>query len=541
MKKALLLGGLLAFSSTAAFAGWTDGTFGGLAAKIYTPDTKSASGRILYVNLHGCAQKTTDLQKSNWDGVAEKYNAVVVLPTAANPTLIGCYNYGNPSMNQADVDSIVKGTKAFIADAKYGIDPNQVYMTGISAGATFAATIACSYPDLYAGAGIAAGPTIKSNQQNAMAGETPNVDTAVNYCKGLAAGKESYYATQLYAQTYGADPAAGDGVIGKGFIEPNHKVQQKLYGLTGAASYKNDLRASTPTAGHTSTNEAEYYINDNNSNKRISLIVITGMGHAWPGGTPKSGTVGSYVKSNFDFGEWMSVNFTANNCRMAANKSKSICGTPNTTPGPVKNLSCGSATTNSVNLLWSAADGDLDGYKVQQGTTTQTTTATSYTWNGLSQGQTYGFTVWATKGATEGPKTSINCATPAPVTTTTTSSSSTAATTTSTTKATTTSSTTAATTTSTTKATTSTTTSSTASSTAATTTTTTTSTTQSGSTGACYKASTATHTWMGRAYAFGTRVYALGSNADMGYYSAFSSVKLRQIKLGYYTVDPSCP
>jgi len=361
----LTLAAVLATGSLPAFAGWSDGTFGGLQAKIYTP-SKPASGRMLFVNLHGCAQKNTDLQKSNWDQIAENFNAVVILPAVGQSTLVGCWNYGNSSINMTDYAAVVNGTKSAIANTQYGIDPNQVYITGISSGATFAAAVGCGNPDIYAGVGPAAGPTIGSNQMNAMSGETPSVSKAVNWCRSQAtSSKTPYYTTQLYAQAYGADPAAGDGVIGKGFIPPNREVQLQLYGLTGGATYAQDIKYSN-TAGHTNTAETEYSVNDAKGAKRASLIVVPGMGHAWPSGVPTSGSVGSYVSNKFDFGTWMAVNFTANNCRMAANQGKSICGgTPTTTTTTTTTTGTGPSTTTTTTTTTAPS------------TTTTTTTTTT--------------------------------------------------------------------------------------------------------------------------------------------------------------------
>lgn len=407
MKKTSLaaIAAILAVCSAPSHAGWADGTFGGLAAKIYTPNA-SASGRMLFVNLHGCAQKITDLQKSNWDVIAEKFNAVVVLPTSGAQTLVGCWNYGNPSLNMSDYNAVLTGTKTILADAKYGIDKNQVYISGISSGATVAAAIGCANPDIYSGVGVAASPTIGSNQMNAMKGETPSVSKALNWCRDKASGREAHYKTQLYAQTYGADPAGGDGILGSGFISPNREIQLQLYGMTGGASYAQDQKFAN-TAGHTSTAETEYSVFDNHGAKRASLIVVPGMGHAWPSGTPAAGGVGAYVKTNFDLGTWMAVNFTANNCRLPANQGKAICGTP---PEEVQNLAC-TVTKNSVNLTWAKPGIAVDGYNVTNVTTNQTvkTAATSSAWSNLATGTKYTFSVAATNGSTTYKATAIDC------------------------------------------------------------------------------------------------------------------------------------
>lgn len=408
MKRLLLavLAMALVVFSAPSYAGWADGTFGGLSAKIYTPNSKPASGRMLFVNLHGCAQTNADLQKSNWDAVAEKYNAVVVLPNAGHKTSIACWNYGDPSINTSDMNALVTGTKAIIADGKYGIDPNQVYMTGISSGAAFAATVGCANPDLYAGVGAAAGPTIKSKQANAISGGAVDVDSVVSYCKGLAKDKAAFYKTQLWAQTYGAELPAKDGVCAPGYIEPNHKISQRLLGLTGGATHQQDTPAAKPIAGHTSVTENEHYVKDGNAAKRITLIEVPGMGHNWPGGVPKAGSVGKYVSDKFDFGEWMAVNFTDNNCRIAANQGKPQCGVA---IKPVKNLICGAKELTAVNLAWQAPEEAVDGYEVSKADLSKTTTATSYHWDGLKKGMSHRFSVRATKGSVKGQATDIQC------------------------------------------------------------------------------------------------------------------------------------
>ncbi|MBS1196476.1 MAG: depolymerase family esterase [Proteobacteria bacterium] len=411
-KSALCISAALAVFSTSSHAGWTSSEvdFGGLKAYVYTPGAAApAAGRPLFITLHGCGQKDSDIIKSNLGGMADKYNAIVVVPAVGHGVIASCWDYGNTGStpNMLDAASIVKGTKAAIANSTYKIDPNQVYISGISSGGAYAMAVGCANPDLYAGIGSAAGPTVGSSQGSAMSG-TGDATTMANWCKKQAAGKEEFFKTQLWAQTYGAELPSSDGLCSPKFIEPNHKAAQLLLGLTGGADHEKDIKFTGATAGNTGTAENEHYIKDANGAKRIALIEVPGMQHNWPGGT---GSTGSYVSTKFDFGLWMAANFTENNCRMAANKGKPQCGVAD---GKVTGLAC-TVTKDSVSLTWKAPAGvTIDGYSVKNATlnASQKTTATSLTWTNLNKGTAYTFTAAATAGGITYPESDAVTCTP---------------------------------------------------------------------------------------------------------------------------------
>lgn len=399
----------LAVCSAPSYAGWTSAEvdFGGLKAYVYTPSAAApAAGRMLFINLHGCGQKDTDLVKSNWSGVAEKHNAVVVVPAVGHGVIAGCYDYGNTNStpNMVDAAALVKGTRDMLANSTYKIDKAQVYMTGISAGGAYAQAVACANPDLYAGVGNAAGPTLKSSQGSAISG-SGDANAMVAWCQQQAGSKVSEYKTQLWAQTYGAELPSSDGLCSPKFIEPNHKAAQLLLGLSGGVDHESDTKAPNPTAGHTTVEENEHYIKDANGAKRIALIEIPGMGHNWPGGT---GSTGSYVSPKFDFGMWMAENFTKNNCRIAANQGTPACGGVIDKP---LNLLC-SVTKDSARLTWAMPQGaGYDGYVVKNVTdnTEQRTTATNSLWSNLTTNKKYSFSVAGMTGSVVHPSAVIDC------------------------------------------------------------------------------------------------------------------------------------
>jgi hypothetical protein len=81
-----------------------------------------------------------------------------------------------------------------------------------------------------------------------------------------------------------------------------------------------------------------------------------------------------------------------------------------TAPERVTNLSNAAPTSTSVTLSWTAADG-ADEYYIVSGETTETTTESSYTFNGLSSGTSHSFEVISYNGEQEGNSDSISVTT----------------------------------------------------------------------------------------------------------------------------------
>jgi poly(hydroxyalkanoate) depolymerase family esterase len=133
---------------------------------LYTP-TSYVPGRAapLLVMVHGCQTTAEQQMKANlYNPIAEREGFVVLYPDVdalgrAQPGPANqCWKFPYPeswSRDNSDAAGIADMTRA--VSAKMAIDPERVYLVGMSAGGFMASIEAAAYPDLFAAVGISAG------------------------------------------------------------------------------------------------------------------------------------------------------------------------------------------------------------------------------------------------------------------------------------------------------------------------------------------------------------------------------------------------
>jgi poly(hydroxyalkanoate) depolymerase family esterase len=133
--------------------------------KLFTPSHRASSGLLpLVVMLHGCTQDPDDFALGT--GMNDAARAAdgsqgfyVLYPSQPrNVNAQGCWNWferAHQRRGQGEPAWIAELTQQVIST--HPIDPERVYIAGLSAGGAMAAVVAAAYPDVFAAVGVHSG------------------------------------------------------------------------------------------------------------------------------------------------------------------------------------------------------------------------------------------------------------------------------------------------------------------------------------------------------------------------------------------------
>jgi poly(hydroxyalkanoate) depolymerase family esterase len=183
---------------------------------------------------------------------------------------MGCWNWFNPAdqTREKGEPSLIAGmTRAVMAE--WRVDESRVYVAGLSAGGAMAATMAATYPELYAAVGIHS---------------------------GLAHGSASDVASAFAAMGGKFELGAARRSLSEGVrtIVFHGEADQKVHptnGETIIAGARLDLadalaRETRETGSAGGRNYSRTVIADARGVPQLEHWAVEGLGHAWSGGNP---------------------------------------------------------------------------------------------------------------------------------------------------------------------------------------------------------------------------------------------------------------
>ncbi|MEP4525028.1 MAG: PHB depolymerase family esterase [Alloalcanivorax venustensis] len=275
---------------------------------LYTPDSNSpvGTGKALLVVLHGCTQSINAYKAANLETAAEEFGMVVAVPDAMNKAGFSCWSYwqGTKSRSAGDYKNLIDLANELSSDSGRGIDPNQVYIAGLSSGASFANTTACLAPDVFAGVGVSAGPSVGTSSSGAI-GPCEQADVE-SRCRNLGGAYQSAFDTQVASIAHGD----ADTTVNTCYNRQNAEGMAGLYGVS-------ELSGST-TLNQDGGSAEEYLWQDG----RVSMLWLNGLDHSWSGG---QGASGSYIGSaSINYARYLGEFFSNNNARVDRNLAPSV-------------------------------------------------------------------------------------------------------------------------------------------------------------------------------------------------------------------------
>lgn len=234
--------------------------------------------------LHGCTQTPDDFANgTRMNLLAEERQCFVLYPAqtaAANRSR--CWNWfrrGDQRREQGEPAILAGLTREVLQ--RYRIDPDKVYVAGLSAGGAMAAVMGAAYPELYVAVGVHSG---------LACGSAHDLPSAFAAMRGIRAPTGGNAGAARAAPVVPTIVFHGDRDTTVHPRNGEHVMAQPLErnGTSSADATKEHVRVP---AGHAYTRTLR---RDAMGRVVVEHWLVHGGGHAWFGGSPH----GSYVDPN---------------------------------------------------------------------------------------------------------------------------------------------------------------------------------------------------------------------------------------------------
>lgn len=255
--------------------------------KLYVPaayDRGSEAAYPLVLMLHGCTQSPDDFAAgTRMNAMADQHGFLVAYP-AQSPNANGskCWNWFRPGDQgrTAGEPALLAGlTRELIQ--QHAVDPQRVYVAGLSAGAAMAVILGKTHPELYAGVGAHSGLPYRA------ARDVPSAFAAMGGTHGLG---QAAAETDAHVRQSGGEPAA---------VVPLIVFHGDADRTVAPANGEALVKQAAGAAGEVLLTSQEKRVAGNGRNYTRSVYTtvlgdplveyweIHGAGHAWSGGSTR--------------------------------------------------------------------------------------------------------------------------------------------------------------------------------------------------------------------------------------------------------------
>jgi poly(hydroxyalkanoate) depolymerase family esterase len=271
-----------------------DGPHGGRAYFLYTPEgLEDAAPAPLLVMLHGCTQGAGDVARgTRWNEVADRHGFRVVYPEQGREhNEQGCWNWfeGRHQRRGAGEPAVLAGLTREVVAGEHGpdVDPQRVWLAGMSAGGAMATVLAATYPEVFSAVGVHSGLPYRTATSQPAAWE------AMGRGGGEPGrrGEEAFEAMGAAARVMPVVVVHGTGDHVVSPVNGDELVEQWLTAnrLAGAdVGEPSGVAHGDGEAGHAYT---RYEWIDGEGRLVQEYLRVEGLGHAWSGGDRR----GSYA------------------------------------------------------------------------------------------------------------------------------------------------------------------------------------------------------------------------------------------------------
>lgn len=239
--------------------------------KLYVPPRATGQALPLVVMLHGCTQNPDDFAAgTRMNELALERDFVVLYPAQGQTANVSrCWNWfkHNHQQRGRGEPSILAGMTQAVMK-QHNIDPQRVYVAGLSAGGAMAAILGDTYPELFAAVGVHSG---------LATGSATNVQGALGAMKSGAAATVASGQTPPTIVFHGdqdatVHPSNGEQVVAASAGAAQPELEQGSSSSNGRAYTRRIYREAGGAV------QAEHW-------------AVHGAGHAWSGGSAR----GSYT------------------------------------------------------------------------------------------------------------------------------------------------------------------------------------------------------------------------------------------------------